>query len=336
MRSRLKFAWQPSQFADGCRLHRGFGGLFTTGDFGAEDVEMLLDVSVVIPAYRAARTVCRAVDSVLAQSAPAAEIIVVDDGSPDDLPGVLVPYGNRVTLIRKNNGGAASARNAGIDQARGAFIAFLDADDYWEPHKLKRQLQTFQAHSSLGLVASSYYEQAAGQCTRHVINKPASILDRVMIVDGKEAFALATQIWTGTVVVRRDVLGEHRFCTSLETAEDRDLWLRLLVAAPLYYLSQPLATAVLEPNSLSRSNIDRDCSNMLRIVHRYEALLGESGVRRWEADVFKRWAANHLGAGDARSALAPALQRLKRQPISTQAWWIALKSLALACLPKQT
>ncbi len=90
-------------------------------------------ISVVIPAYRAARTIERAVDSVLGQTRRADEIIVVDDGSPDDLAEVLGRYGSRVRLLRKRNGGAASARNLAIEECRGELIAFLDADDYWEP-----------------------------------------------------------------------------------------------------------------------------------------------------------------------------------------------------------
>src|SRR5437868_7863345 len=101
-----------------------------------------LSVSVVIPAYKAARTINRAVESVLGQTRRPAEVLVVDDGSPDgaDLAAALGRYGDRVALFRKPNGGAASARNHGIDRAGGSVIGFLDADDYWEPDKLERQL----------------------------------------------------------------------------------------------------------------------------------------------------------------------------------------------------
>src|ERR1700728_1366179 len=97
-------------------------------------------VSVIIPYYRAQETIARAVRSVLTQTYPPSEIIVVADGSPDDPSEELKGFGSAVTLIRKRNGGAASARNSGIDHAQGEWIAFLDADDHWEPSKLERQL----------------------------------------------------------------------------------------------------------------------------------------------------------------------------------------------------
>ena len=121
-------------------------------------------MSVVIPAYRSAATICRAVDSVLAQTHAAAEIIVVDDGSPDEQAAVVEQtYGPRVTLLRTPNGGAASARNAGIDRATGDYIAFLDADDYWEADKLALQLALFDRHPELGLVAGAILEETPGE-----------------------------------------------------------------------------------------------------------------------------------------------------------------------------
>src|SRR4051794_23797374 len=122
---------------------------------------MSSSVSVVIPAFRAARTIGRAIDSVLAQTYPASELLVVDDGSPDDLAAAVEPYGDRVTFIRKPNGGAASARNLGVDRSQGDLVAFLDADDYWEPHNLARQVEIL-GQPDVGLPASRYFEQPPG------------------------------------------------------------------------------------------------------------------------------------------------------------------------------
>jgi glycosyltransferase involved in cell wall biosynthesis len=290
----------------------------------------LLSVSVVIPAYRAARTVNRAVDSVLEQTRPPVEILVVDDGSPDDLAGALSVYGNRVTLLQKPNGGAASARNLGIEHARGELIAFLDADDYWHPAKLQRQLELFKRYPELGLVAGHYRSQHPGAAAVAPTIAAPGLFDRVLRVSGPEAFALAMMVWTGTVIVRRGVLGAERFVSGLEPAEDRDLWVRLIAAAPVYLFSDPLATAVLEPGSLSRSAVDRDYSNMLRVVHRYEHLLGRKGLWCWESGVYRKWAAGHLGLGQYGEAMRPAWQRLRRQPFSLEAWWVLLKATVLA------
>jgi glycosyltransferase involved in cell wall biosynthesis len=289
---------------------------------------------VIIPAYRAAHTINRAVDSLLAQTRVPDEIVVVDDGSPDDLAAAVSRYGERVTLVRKPNGGAASARNLGIERSRGKLVTFLDADDYWEPQKLHQQLEVLRAHPEVVLVASRFYAQPpGGDRTELHPELEARHAGRVLALNGAEAFELATKVWTTTVVVRRSTLGEHRFVSGLEPAEDRDLWVRLIVSGPIYFHPDPLATWVLEPNSLSRSNIDTDCGNMLRVVRRHASLLGAKGLRYWEADTFRRWAGNHLAQGRPRDAVKYALARLRLEPLSTEAWRILAKSAAVSLIP---
>lgn len=95
--------------------------------------------SVIIPTYNRAGQIAAAVRSVLAQSEPPDEVIVVDDGSTDDTAAALAPFMDRIRYVRKPNGGASSARNLGVLTARGEWIAFLDSDDTWHPDKLARQ-----------------------------------------------------------------------------------------------------------------------------------------------------------------------------------------------------
>lgn len=291
-------------------------------------------VSVVIPAYQASRTLGRALESVRAQTRPADEVVVVDDGSRDgdELAAVAASFGPSVRLIRQDNAGAAAARNAGIDAASGDLIAFLDADDYWEPDKLRLQLDVLAVHPEVGLVAGRYYIQAPGETRQDLppaLDEEAD-LGRVLALRGVRAFEMATRIWTTTVLVRRAALGEHRFVSGLEPAEDRDLWARLVASAPTFKLGAPLATNVLEPNSLSRSSVDVDCRNMLAVVRRHARLLGRRHVRVQEAYTYRRWAAGHLGQGRPRSAILPAARRLRREPLSPQAWYILIKATLLA------
>lgn len=104
------------------------------------DVSDLPLVSVVIPAYNAAATLAATLDSVLAQTWPHLEIVVVDDGSLDGTPDILARYALRVRGLRQPNGGLAAARNAGLAAARGEFIALLDADDLCEPERIGAQV----------------------------------------------------------------------------------------------------------------------------------------------------------------------------------------------------
>jgi glycosyltransferase involved in cell wall biosynthesis len=286
-------------------------------------------VSVVIPYYRAKETIARAVKSVQTQTIAPQEILVVDDGSPDDLAGVLAEFGSGVTLIRKANGGAASARNLGIDQSRGEWIAFLDADDYWEPSKLERQLEFSEG---MGLVGGEWFEETPGEPRCAMEIRPPAFFGRKMKPRGAEAFHVAMNIWTSVVLVRRTALGDQRFVSGLEPAEDRDLWIRIAASTDVYLVPEPLATYTQFPGSLSNSNSDRDCVNMLKVVYRHSELLGPKGVREQEAIIFRRWAGIYLAGGKPRSAIVPASRRLAIEPASAEAWWIMCKSLARSVL----
>jgi glycosyltransferase involved in cell wall biosynthesis len=293
-----------------------------------------MSVSVIIPAYKAAHTIGRAVESALAQSVPAAEIVVVDDGSPDDIAAALAPYGERVTLLRKANGRAASARNMGIERATGDFMAFLDADDYWEPEKLERQLAIFQRHPEVGLVAGRYFTQPPGSERTVELEVDGRSFDRVLRLRGKAVFRAATSVWTGTVIVRREVLGAERFVSGLEPAEDRDLWVRLIAKTPIYLTSQPLATAVLEAGSTSRSSVAGDCSSMLKVVRRQRSLLGFFGTRMWESHTYYRWAALDANPASAlgRLALSFCFWPLPYQRSRVRMAWARPKLFAISLL----
>lgn len=108
-------------------------------------------ISAIIPAYNAARYVGRAIESVLAQTYPVQEVFVIDDGSVDDTAEVIAQYGSQVHLIRQENAGPGAARNRGARQATGEWLALLDADDRWLPHKLERQVPWTQ-NSQVGIV----------------------------------------------------------------------------------------------------------------------------------------------------------------------------------------
>lgn len=287
-------------------------------------------VSVIVPAYRAAGTIRRAIESALGQTRPPDEILIVDDGSPDDIAAALAGYPGLVRLLRKSNGGAASARNLGIDRAAGNLIAFLDADDYWEPDKLQRQLAVFEQHPEVGLVASRYFEEQPGT-TR---TAPGAVSDpltgRPLLANQDGLSGIVTRIWTTTVIVRREVLAGNRFEPGLEPAEDRDMWIRLASAAPVYILPDRLATAVLEPGSLSRSNVDRDRTNMLRVIERHGHRLRPAERRTWETRVYRMWAADFLGRNQPARAIRPAWNRVRRQPTSVEGWYVLLRSAWLA------
>ncbi len=103
-----------------------------------------LSISVVIPCFNAAAFLTETLQSALAQTLSPEEVIVVDDGSTDESARIAESFGAAVRVIRQSNHGESVARNRGIDQARGAWIALLDADDRWEPNKLERQVEALE------------------------------------------------------------------------------------------------------------------------------------------------------------------------------------------------
>jgi glycosyltransferase involved in cell wall biosynthesis len=117
----------------------------------------------VIPAYNAARTIARAIDSVLAQSYPTHEIIVVDDGSTDSTAEEVGRFGDRVRMLRQSNSGVAAARNRGAHETTGDWLAFLDADDWYAPDRIAAHAEWIAEDPQLDLLTGDYeYRDGAG------------------------------------------------------------------------------------------------------------------------------------------------------------------------------
>jgi glycosyltransferase involved in cell wall biosynthesis len=114
-------------------------------------------ISVIVPAYNYGRFLRECLDSVFVQTFRDIEVIVIDDGSTDDTPGILESVSEpRLKHFRIPNGGISGARNAGLRRAPGEFVAFLDADDRWRPHKLETELAMLRAEPSVGVVFSDF------------------------------------------------------------------------------------------------------------------------------------------------------------------------------------
>lgn len=113
-------------------------------------------VSVIIPTYNCDRYLVQAVESVLQQKGCTYEVIVIDDGSTDSTEQILIPYSDRIRYVKQKNQGVAAARNHGIAIARASLIAFLDADDYFVPHKLARQAEILIQRPDVGIVHSGW------------------------------------------------------------------------------------------------------------------------------------------------------------------------------------
>lgn len=187
----------------------------------AEEQEQLMTYTVIIPCYNGERYLGQAIESVLEQTRPPTGVLVVDDGSTDSSAAIAASYGPPVSVIRKENAGLARARNTGVAAAQNPLVAFLDADDWWLPSKMEKQIPLF-LDPEVGLVHSFHDWVDNGQGIR--------IRTVSHAVSGNALLPLLNSCVVGvlTVVVRRDLLLAARgFSDDLDSAEDWDMWLRL-------------------------------------------------------------------------------------------------------------
>lgn len=217
-------------------------------------------ISVVIPTYNRGSRVAATIDSVLAQTLPPLEILVVDDGSTDGTPDwIEAHYGDKVRMIRQRNGGVARARNRGLEEAHGEFIAFLDHDDLWLPDKLKAQLKAFQTEPDVGVVYCDW-EQVDEE------NQPlASGDDRLMAVKEASAsgeiyrslFESNFIISMSVPLIRRATLEKvGGFDPRMVPSDDWDLWLRLALQTRFVFVNKKLVCYFHHPKQQSGIQIE--------------------------------------------------------------------------------
>ena len=208
-------------------------------------------VSVIIPTFNRAHTLCRAVNSVLNQTFRDLEVIIVDDDSKDNTEEILRKFNDpRVVYVKhKSNRGAGAARNTGIKNAEGKYIAFLDSDDEWLPVKLEKQLKKIeQANNRVGLVYTGF----------SVLSENGrKILDWTPKIEGKvfdrllEGNYLGT---TSTVLLRRECFDEVGFFDeSLKSCQDWDMWIRVAKKYEFRCIPEPLVKYYIMRDSISKA-----------------------------------------------------------------------------------
>lgn len=234
-------------------------------------------VSVIIPAYNAANHICRAVDSILSQSYPAHEIIVVDDGSTDNTAEVIKKYGNQIRYLYQKNTGVSTARNIGIEASTGNWIAFNDSDDEWLLNRLEMQIKHLQKYPSLNWTfANMFFYRQEWQEFRKA-HQPCSLIHDISKHEQfKNYFTLfANGIFCSiqTVLIFKEVFKTTgMFSPEMKLAEDTDLWFRIGYQYPdVGYLEKPVAIYHLDtPNSASK--IHDQAAPIIDFVKRHQKI----------------------------------------------------------------
>src|SRR3989338_3939839 len=209
-------------------------------------------VSVIIPLHNNEPQFIRAaVESALGQTYQLIEVIVVDDGSTRDMTWVERAYQGRIRYLQKPNGGPASARNAGLDVARGKYIAFLDADDVWEPTKLREQVPVLQRAPTVGLVYTAVLDIDQQGRILTGVSRPA-VRPSGRLAD---ALFLKNAVSTSTALARRacfERVGRFDEARELISVEDYDMWLRIAEQYEVVCIDQPLTRYRTHAGGISR------------------------------------------------------------------------------------
>ena len=193
-------------------------------------------VSVVIPFFSGADWLQEAVESVLNQTYKKVEIIVINDGSEEDLTQFLQRYGDDIIYIEQANAGAAVARNIGIDISKGQYVAFLDSDDLWVATKLEKQL-AFMNKNNLVWSHTSYikFGDTISDEIRNISSFKGDVFPKCLSFN---------PIATPTVMISNAALREDsrlRFAAEMKSGEDSILWLKLAKKFQLGVIEEPLA-----------------------------------------------------------------------------------------------
>ncbi|QHI99972.1 glycosyltransferase [Xylophilus rhododendri] len=289
--------------------------------------------TVVIPLYNKAPYIASTLHSVFAQSFEDFEVLVVDDGSKDDGAAVVEQIqDSRLRLIRQANAGVACARNRGIAEARGEWIAFLDGDDWWHPEYLATQRQSMSLFPAVDVVSTGFVSRKDSKdWTPEPWLLPSQDVPRTLVHDLPAQWLRKLSFFTGSVAVRASRLHAMQPCfpEGETNGEDMDLWFRLGEGGAIVTLPLPLVAY-------------RDAaSESLSALHNYK------GMPPYLTRMQNRALSGNLDAGLARSAMAfvvqeqvsmarralmagrrgPAMKWLwsaGKRSLSNKRWWVTL------------
>jgi hypothetical protein len=288
-------------------------------------------ISIVIPLYNKASHIGRALDSVLVQTVPDFEALVVDDGSTDGSDKVVECYtDSRIRLIRQANAGVSAARNRGIAEARGDLVAFLDADDEWLPGFLETILRLARLYPACGAYATSYDIAEEGGVKRpgRFTGIPAPPWEGIIPNFFR---CVPVPVWISAAAVPRRVFDTvGLFPVGVQPGEDADMWCRIALKYPIAFSHRTGAVYHLEAENRACRR-PRHETPLSPIVVNLEAALANgalpAGIPRQDIVEYKNkehlfcaWVL--LGAGEMSQARAHA-----RAAASTRRFGLAWRVL---------
>ncbi len=267
-------------------------------------------VSVVIPTYNRKSIISRAINSVLNQTYKNYEIIIVDDGSTDDtIEYIKDHFNSKVKCISQKNKGASSARNRGISEAKGKYVAFLDSDDEWVESKLQGQVAFLEKNPEIALLCGRTYRSDN-------IKKVNSSISQSIVGDLFPTLFMHSFVSTPTVIVKKEVLDEvGGFDTNYKSAEDFDLWLKITKNYKCAFLPDLVAIVNRGKDNLSTDKITLHLHALTILeIHYDENRIPRNKYNKAISDSYIALGRNYLKSGQISQAKKSFIKSFKIFP----------------------
>ena len=275
-------------------------------------------VSIVIPVYNGERYLKEALDSVFAQTYRDYEVICVDDGSQDLSLALMGEYGERLVVVRQANAGGCAARNRGVRQSMGPYVAFLDQDDHWYPRKLDQQVAVLEAHPDVVLVLCNS-DRMDGE--GRMLQVGATLAERQTLLDSPLGRLMEDdQLLSSAILVRRDAFERAgMYDPELRGFEDFDLCARLKQQGRFVFLEESGMCYRVHNSGFSRSGGQAVVRSRERFLLRMRELYAgdrskQALIRIMLAECYSDWGMNELRACERAEGRRMLLRSLRYNP----------------------
>lgn len=289
-------------------------------------------LSIIIPAYNAELFLRDTCQSLLKQTCPDWEAIIVDDGSEDTTPDIAQDFcaqDARFRLISQSNAGVSAARNAGIDEARGEFIAFLDADDLWKKTAVEQFLTIFEDRPDVDILWSDAIRFDS------ITGKTKPVVWKNYLATGDPWLDMLVHHFipiSGTCLRMQECMSAYRFRTDITHGEDRDFLLRILrhhkaipLSSPVLYSRQHLYSASHNPKAALQGE------QLIMQEHLADKSIPRHIRRRaWSALAFRCAVIAAFVGHDYRSAIQWYLTAIFRDPLNINNYLLPLRKIILS------
>lgn len=280
-------------------------------------------ISVIIPLYNKKAGIATALRSVLAQTYQDFEIVVVDDGSTDGSVAIVESFDDpRIHLIRQQNAGVSAARNRGIAEAKGEYVAFLDADDEWMPEFLEEIRVLQEAYPACKAQATSYFFNSNGINSPTILNKIPFQSERGVLSNYFEVASCShPPVWTSAVCIERELLQEiGGFPVGVKSGEDLLTWARIAMRTQWAYSLKAFAEYNLgegyDKKNLPPRRQDAGDPVGKGLLELYKTEKRHIGFRKYLSHWHKMRASVAIRYGERKETLKEVIYSLKYNPFN--------------------